>query len=100
MVRKAAVSHGNLTVTIVERENVSQPNGAYLGNAAGETVVTNDSQVLVEQGNKRMFVWPEGTAIEEIVRAVNSLGATPMDLMAILEALAEAGSLEADLVVI
>ncbi len=47
-----------------------------------------------------MFVWPEGTAIEEIVRAVNSLGATPMDLMAILEALAEAGSLEADLVVI
>lgn len=98
--RKAAVSHGNLTVTIVERQNVSQPNGAYLGNAAGETVVTNDSQVLVEQGNKRMFVWPEGTSIEEIVRAVNSLGATPMDLMAILEALSEAGSLEADLVVI
>jgi flagellar P-ring protein precursor FlgI len=100
VVRKAAVSHGNLTVTIVERENVSQPNGAYLGDAAGETVVTNDSQVSVEQGNKRMFVWEEGIAIEEIVKAVNSLGAAPMDLMAILQALNEAGALEAELVVI
>ncbi|MGI2000271.1 flagellar basal body P-ring protein FlgI [Shewanella frigidimarina] len=100
VVRKAAVSHGNLTVTIVERENVSQPNGAYLGNAAGETVVTNDSQVTVDQGNKRMFVWEEGIAIEEIVKAVNSLGAAPMDLMAILQALNEAGALEAELVVI
>jgi flagellar P-ring protein FlgI len=100
VVRKAAVSHGNLTVTIVESENVSQPNGAYLGNAAGETVVTNDSQVTVDQGNKRMFVWEEGIALEEIVKAVNSLGAAPMDLMAILEALSEAGALEAELVVI
>ncbi|ABE56919.1 flagellar P-ring protein [Shewanella denitrificans OS217] len=100
VVRKAAVSHGNLTVTIVESENVSQPNGAYFGNAAGETVVTKDSQVTVEQANKRMFVWEEGVALEEIVKAVNSLGAAPMDLMAILEALNEAGALEAELVVI
>lgn len=100
VVRKAAVSHGNLTVSIVEKQSVSQPNGAYLGNAAGQTVVTNDSQVQVTQENKRMFIWQEGIAIEEIVKAVNSLGAAPMDLMAILEALDEAGALEAELVVI
>ncbi|NMH66729.1 flagellar basal body P-ring protein FlgI [Shewanella salipaludis] len=100
VVRKAAVSHGNLTVTIVEQQNVSQPNGGYFGDNKGKTVVTNDSQVSVEQGNNHMFVWPEGIAIEEIVKAVNSLGAAPMDLMAILEALDEAGALEAELVVI
>ncbi|GIU37797.1 flagellar basal body P-ring protein FlgI [Shewanella schlegeliana] len=100
VVRKAAVSHGNLTVTIVEQEFVSQPNGAYLGQAQGETVVTTDSQVNIDEGNGHMFVWPEGIALNDIVRAVNSLGASPMDLMAILQALNEAGALEAELVVI
>ncbi len=100
VVRKAAVSHGNLTVTIVEKENVSQPNGALWGQAAGETVVTTDSEVDINTGNGHMFVWPEGIALDEVVRAVNSLGASPMDLMAILQALNEAGALEAELVVI
>ncbi|MCL1038727.1 flagellar basal body P-ring protein FlgI [Shewanella submarina] len=100
VVRKAAVSHGNLTVTITEQQQVSQPNAGYFGEAAGETVVTSDSQVDIDTGNGHMFIWPEGTSLEEIVRAVNSMGASPMDLMAILQALAEAGSLEADLVVI
>ncbi len=100
VVRKAAVSHGNLTVTIIEKESVSQPNGALWGQAQGETVVTTDSQVDIDTGNGHMFVWPEGIALEEVVRAVNSLGASPMDLMAILQALDEAGALEAELVVI
>ncbi|WP_220762493.1 MULTISPECIES: flagellar basal body P-ring protein FlgI [unclassified Shewanella] len=100
VVRKAAVSHGNLTVSIVEQQNVSQPNGAFLGQAQGETVVTNDSTVDIEQGNGHMFVWEEGVALDDIVRAVNSLGASPMDLMSILQALDEAGALEAELVVI
>lgn len=100
VVRKAAVSHGNLTVTIIEKESVSQPNGALWGQAQGETVVTTDSQVDIDTGNGHMFVWPEGISLEEVVRAVNSLGASPMDLMAILQALGEAGALEAELVVI
>ncbi|MCL1130575.1 flagellar basal body P-ring protein FlgI [Shewanella sairae] len=100
VVRKAAVSHGNLTVSIVEQQNVSQPNGAFLGQAQGETVVTNDSTVDIDQENGHMFVWEEGVALEDIVRAVNSLGASPMDLMSILQALDEAGALEAELVVI
>lgn len=100
VVRKAAVSHGNLTVSIVEQQNVSQPNGAFLGQAQGETVVTNDSTVDIDQESGHMFVWEEGVALEDIVRAVNSLGASPMDLMSILQALDEAGALEAELVVI
>ncbi|MFT5787976.1 MAG: flagellar P-ring protein precursor FlgI [Shewanella sp.] len=100
VVRKAAVSHGSLTVTIVEQEFVSQPNGAYLGQAQGETVVGSDSKIDIDAGDGHMFVWPEGTALNDIVRAVNSLGASPMDLMAILQALNEAGALEAELVVI
>ncbi|WP_108945090.1 flagellar basal body P-ring protein FlgI [Shewanella halifaxensis] len=100
VVRKAAVSHGNLTVSIVEQQNVSQPNGAYLGQAQGETVVTTDSTVDIDQESGHMFVWEEGVALDDIVRAVNSLGASPMDLMSILQALDEAGALEAELVVI
>ncbi|MBO2592992.1 flagellar basal body P-ring protein FlgI [Shewanella algae] len=100
VVRKAAVSHGNLTVTITEKQQVSQPNPGIFGDAAGQTVVTNDSDVDIQQEDGRMFVWPEGSSMNDIVRAVNSMGASPMDLMAILQALEEAGALEADLVVI
>ncbi|WP_299489590.1 flagellar basal body P-ring protein FlgI [uncultured Shewanella sp.] len=100
VVRKAAVSHGNLTVSIIEKPQVSQPNSAIYGVAQGRTVVTTDSQVNLDTGSGHMFVWEEGVALEEIVRAINSLGASPMDLMSILQALDEAGSLEAELVVI
>ncbi|WP_440875223.1 flagellar basal body P-ring protein FlgI [Thalassotalea sp. PLHSN55] len=95
-VHKAAVSHGNLTITINENFQVSQP-GAF---ANGETVVTPESDIYVEQATNPMFVWPPGTTLDVIVKAVNSLGASPDDLMAILQALDEAGSLEAELVVI
>ncbi|MBY5991975.1 flagellar basal body P-ring protein FlgI [Ferrimonas balearica] len=95
-VQRAAVSHGNLTVTITERQQVSQPN-AFGG---GDTAVIQDSEISINEGSANMFVWPEGTSLDEIVRAVNSLGAAPMDLMAILQALEEAGALEAELVVI
>ncbi|MGL4755095.1 MAG: lateral flagellar basal body P-ring FlgIL [Aeromonadaceae bacterium] len=95
-VRKAAVSHGNLTVTITESKSVSQPN-AFAG---GQTTVTPNSSVNVQRERNNMFVWPEGTSLEVIVRAINSLGATPDDIMAILQALNEADALEGELVVI
>ncbi len=95
-VRAAAVSHGSLTVTITERFNVSQPNAF----AQGQTAVTPESDLKVEQEPGEMFVWPEGTALNEIVQAVNSLGAKPDDLMSILQALDEAGALEGELVVL
>lgn len=100
-VHKAAVTHGSLTVTITEDYDVSQPNGGGVyAPGPGNTVVTPDSQIDVNQQKRDMFVWPDGTSLEEIVKAVNSLGASPADVMAILEALDEAGALEGDLVVI
>ncbi len=100
VVRKAAVSHGNLVVSIVEQEFVSQPNAPFIGQGQGQTVVGSDSEIDIDTGDGHMFVWPEGIALNDVVRAVNSLGASPMDLMAILQALDEAGALEAELVVI
>ncbi|TCT20611.1 flagellar basal body P-ring protein FlgI [Thiobaca trueperi] len=95
-VTPAAVTHGSLTVTISENPAVSQP-GAFAG---GRTAVVPQTDINVEQGKNRMFLFAPGTTLGEIVQAVNDVGAAPGDLVAILEALREAGSLRADLVVI
>jgi flagellar P-ring protein precursor FlgI len=96
-VSPAAVSHGNLVVTISENAQVSQPNP--LG--GGRTVVTPQSNVAVEApGDRRMFLFDAGVTLDELVRAVNEVGAGPSDLVAVLEALKQAGALKADLVVI
>jgi len=96
-VRAAAVSHGNLTVTITERTKVSQPVGAF---SEGETVVTPESEISVVEEDKRMFVFDPGVSLDQIVKAVNQVGAGPSDLVAILEALKGAGALTAELIVI
>ena len=98
-VRAAAVSHGNLTVTITERSNVSQPDagGAF---SEGETVVTPETEISVVEEDKRMFVFDPGVSLDQIVAAVNQVGAGPSDLVAILEALKSAGALTAELIVI
>jgi flagellar P-ring protein precursor FlgI len=95
-VSEAAVSHGNLTVTISESQRVSQPNAF----ADGDTVVVDQSKVDISEEQAQMVIWPPGTELNTIVNAVNSLGATPTDLMSILQALHEAGALNAELVVI
>ncbi len=95
-VSPAAVSHGSLTVTISENPQVSQPNPL----ANGQTVVTPQSDVAVSESGSRMFVFDPGVTLDTVVRAVNQVGAGPSDLVAILEALKQAGALHADLVVI
>jgi len=95
-VSEAAVSHGNLTVTITESQKVSQPNAF----SEGETKVVEQSLLDVKEEQAQMVIWPPGTELSTIVNAVNSLGATPTDLMSILQALHEAGALNAELVVI
>ncbi len=95
-VRPAAVAHGNLTVTITERPRVSQPNAF----SKGTTQVVPTSTIDIKEGSGHMFVFPAGADLDEIVRAVNQVGASPGDLVAILEALKEAGALRAELVVI
>ncbi len=96
VVRPAAVSHGNLTVTIRERSNVSQP-GAF---SNGNTAVTPRSDINVRPGKGQMVTVPAGTSLGSIVNTINSLGASPDDTMSILQALHEAGALDAELVVI
>jgi flagellar P-ring protein FlgI len=96
-VSPAAVSHGSLTVSIKEEQTVSQP-GPYA--RVGNTTVTNSSTINVDQGSNRMFLFKPGVELEQIVHAVNEVGAAPGDLVAILEALKEAGALQAELIVI
>ena len=95
-VNPAAVSHGSLTVTIQAAPTVVQPNML----AGGETVVLPTADIAVEQDDGRMFLFEPGVSLDEIVRAVNEVGAAPGDLVAILEALRSAGALRAELVVI
>ncbi len=95
-VAPAAVTHGALTVTIAESDEVVQPNAL----AGGQTVVVPDSEVEIVEDNNRMFYFAPGVHLQDIVSAVNEVGAAPGDLMAILEALREAGALRAELVVI
>jgi flagellar P-ring protein precursor FlgI len=93
----AAVAHGNLTVAVSERYAVSQPAPF---SRRGNTVVTPNSDVRAGEEQARMALFAPGARLSDIVDAVNALGAAPGDLVAILEALKEAGALRAELVVI
>ncbi|MCC7123199.1 MAG: flagellar basal body P-ring protein FlgI [Gammaproteobacteria bacterium] len=95
-VSAAAVTHGSLTVTISNDPIVSQP-GALSG---GQTVVVPNSQIDVKEEKNKMFLFDPGVSLNDIVEAVNRVGAAPGDLVAILEALKEAGALRAELIVI
>nr|WP_301331407.1 flagellar basal body P-ring protein FlgI [Agaribacterium haliotis] len=95
-VAPVAVTHGSLTVTISESSAVSQPNAF----ADGETVVVPESDVEIQEESGQMFNFAPGPSLDDIVRAVNEVGAAPGDLMAILEALKQAGALKAEIVVI
>lgn len=93
----AAVSHGTLVVSITETEQASQP-GALA--RAGQTVVTQESDVDVEFQGNRAFLIPPSITLQDIVDGVNRVGATPADIVAILQALKQAGALRAELMVI
>ena len=92
----AAVTHGKLTVRIDENQRVSQP-APFSG---GQTALENRSNVSVEEEKKPMFLLSPGPKLADVVKAVNAIGASPADLVAILEALKEAGALKAELVVL
>lgn len=95
-VSPVAITHGSLTVTIREDVDVSQPSPFGEGN----TVVVPDSEVEVVEESGPMFNFNPGPTLNDIVRAVNEVGAAPGDLMAILEALKQAGALKAEIMVI
>lgn len=94
--RSAAVTHGGMTVAIKENLNVSQPNGF----SGGQTVVVPDSDIEVTEADGKMFKFEPGLTLDDLVRAVNEVGAAPSDLMAILQALKQAGAIEGQLIII
>jgi len=92
-----AVAHGSLTVTVTEDVQVSQP-GEFA--TAGRTAVTPSSYVDVAEEPASMFLIKKGVTLNDIVMGVNRVGAAPSDLVAILEALKEAGALRAELIIL
>ncbi|MDD2925689.1 flagellar basal body P-ring protein FlgI [Rhodoferax sp.] len=91
-----AIAHGNLSISISTTANVSQPNAL----AAGQTAVTQKSDIQIKQEPGMLIQLPAAPQLADVVRALNSLGATPQDLLAILQAIKAAGALNAELEVI
>ena len=91
-----AVSHGNLTITINQDQQVSQPAPFSFGT----TAVTDNPQISVKQDGNGFTMLRGGAKLPDVVRALNTLGATPQDLLAILQAMKSAGALHAEIEVI
>ncbi|UTY58275.1 MULTISPECIES: flagellar basal body P-ring protein FlgI [unclassified Massilia] len=91
-----AISHGNLTVSVSSEPQVSQPNPL----SGGQTVVTQTSQVDVKKDGGKVLMLKGGASLAEVVKALNAIGASPQDLLAILQAMKAAGSLRAELEII
>ena len=91
-----AIAHGNLSIVVRDDANVSQP----LPLSGGQTVVTPSTQISVQEDGNKLMVVPKGVSIGEVVNALNALGVTPRDLIAIFQAIKAAGALQADLEVI
>jgi len=92
-----AIAHGNLSIQIDESQNVSQP---LPFSNRGQTVVTPESEIVVQEGKNPLFLVESGVSIGEVVKALNALGVTPRDLIAIFQALKAAGALQAELEII
>jgi flagellar P-ring protein precursor FlgI len=92
----AAVSHGKLTVKVDEKPQVSQPAPF----SQGQTAIVPNSAISVEEKSSPMFELGGGASLADIVKAVNAIGASPADLVAILEALKQAGAMKADLIIL
>lgn len=96
-VMPAAVAHGNLTVTIGEGVNVDQPDTPLAG---GQTVATRESNINVDEQGGALQTIPRGVTLNDVVKSLNSVGASTSDLIAILEALKQLGALRGQLIII
>jgi flagellar P-ring protein FlgI len=92
-----AISHGNLSITIRESAQVSQPQPF---SSQGETVVTPETQVVIEQEKRNLMVVDGGATIGNLVNALNAVGVTPRDLISIFQSIKAAGALQAELEII
>ncbi|MGQ9724500.1 MAG: flagellar basal body P-ring protein FlgI [Tepidimonas sp.] len=94
----AAIAHGNLSITITSTPQVSQP--GPLAPPGAQTVVTEKADIQIQQEGGRLLEVEASAQLADVVRALNKLGATPQDLLAILQALKAAGALKAELEVL
>lgn len=92
-----AIAHGNLSISISSTPVISQPNALSTG---GQTVVTEKANIEIKQEPGKLIQVPAAAQLADVVKALNSLGATPQDLLAILQAIKSAGALNAELEVI
>lgn len=112
-----AIAHGNLSIQIKENVNVSQPlpfapkppagskavadaKGGTIVAPGGQTVVTKDTSVSLQEEKKQLMVIPQGVTIQDVVMALNAIGVTPRDLITIIQTIKAAGALQADLRII
>ena len=95
-ISSCAVSHGNLTITIASTLDVSQPNPL---SQTGDTVVTPHTDTKVSESKGALIALPELPTVEKVAAALNTLGVTPRDMMAIFQAMKQAGALQAELVI-
>jgi flagellar P-ring protein precursor FlgI len=91
-----AISHGNLSVSVNADTQVSQPNPL----SGGRTVVTQNPQVGIKADSGKVMLVKGGASLADVVKALNAIGATPQDLLSILQAMKAAGSLRAELEII
>jgi len=112
-----AVAHGNLSIQIKESLNVSQPlpfaprppegsrpvtdpkSGTIVA-PGGQTVVTKDTSLALQEEKRQLMVIPQGVTIQDVVMALNAIGVTPRDLITIIQTIKAAGALQADLKII
>jgi flagellar P-ring protein precursor FlgI len=95
-IANCAVSHANLTITIANSLDVSQPNPL---SETGQTIVTPRADTLVTEEKSALITLPELATVERVASGLNALGVTARDMMAIFQAMKQAGSLHADLIV-
>jgi flagellar P-ring protein FlgI len=95
-ISSVAIAHGNLMINVKERKLVSQPQPF----GQGETKEVPDTTITVKEGGDRMMIMPEGISIGQVVQALNAIGATPRDLITILQAIKAAGALQGELEII
>jgi len=95
---EAVVAHGNLTVTIKSTLYPSQPQAIFNRGDAGDTVITEDVRIKVKEDHARVMMVPETTTVRDLANTLNLMGATPRDLISILEALRRLGAIQMELI--
>jgi flagellar P-ring protein precursor FlgI len=96
-ISSVAIAHGNLSVQVKEKSNVSQPTPF----SVGKTTVTPETQISVkEEDNKLLLIDPEGANLGDVVKALNAIGVSPRDLITVFQAIKASGALQAQLEII